>query len=163
MTGDKVVRAAMAYEKDVQAIELQLALADDVALRITQQISGQGALGSGHSDKPLAVISRRDELTRARRAREFCYKLELAEAARLIGEIPWISCADVMRRTCFSGDSLRQVAASMKQSEDGVRSLRRRGWRALATMSSELGKNAEYLEKRGIYEEGMRIRRRDRL
>lgn len=163
MTGDKVVRAAMAYEKDVQAIELQLALADDVALRITQQIGGQGARGSGHSDRPLAVISRKDELTRAMRAREFCYNLELTEAARLIGKIPWIACADVMRRTCFAGDSLRQVAASMKQSEDGVRSMRRRGWRALATMESALGKDAEYLENRKIYEEGMRVRRRDCL
>ena len=163
MTGDKVVRAAMAYEKDVQAIELQLALADDVALRITQQIGGQGARGSGHSDRPLAVISRRDELMRAMRAREFCYNLELTEAARLIGKIPWIACADVMRRTCFAGDSLRQVAASMKQSEDGVRSMRRRGWRALATMESVLGMDAEYLENREIYEEGMRVRRRDRL
>lgn len=163
MTGDKIVRAAMAYDKDVQAIRLQLALADDVALRITQQIGGQGARGGGHSDKPLAVISRRDELTQARRAREFCYKLELAEAARLIGEIPWISCADVMRRTCFSGDSLRQVAASMKQSEDGVRSLRRRGWRALAGMRSALAENEAYCRAREIFEEGMRIPKGERL
>ena len=159
MTGDKVVRAAMAYEKDVQGIALQLALADDVALRITQQIGGQGARGSGHSDKPLAVVARRDELLSARRARDLCYKMELAEAARLIGEIPWIACADVMRRTCFSGDSLRQVAASTKQSEDSVRSLRRRGWRVLAGMRSRLADNEEYRRARETYEEGMKIRK----
>ena len=163
MTGDKVVRAAMAYDKDVQAIRLQLALADDVALRITQQIGGQGARGGGHSDKPLAVAARRDELQAAWRARDLCYKLELAEAARLIGEIPWVSCADVMRRTCFSGDSLRQVAASMKQSEDGVRSLRRRGWRALAGMRSTLADHEAYCRAREIYEEGMRIPKGGRL
>lgn len=150
MTGETIVRRAMAYERDVQEIRLKLALANDVALRITS--SAGGISGGGHSDRPLAAAVRKDELERALEARDRCREAELGEAARLIGQIPWVLCGEVMRRTCFSGDSLRQIAAAIRQSEDSVRSLRRRGWNALAGMESALDADARYSADRRAFE-----------
>ena len=158
MTGESIVRRMMGYDADLQAIRLQLSLARDVALRITSPIGGVGG-GGGHSDKPLAVAARTDELTRAQAARTACYNMEVIEAARLIGQIPWPLCGDIMFRTAFMQESLRQIAASISRSEDSVRSMRRRGWHALAAMDSALGRNPDYAARWREYELAMHPRR----
>ena len=146
MTGLDVLRRCAAYEKDMERLRTQRALAYDAATRITAQMGGGGGGRSQEiSAKPERFALAAQWLDRRMDARRAMYALELSEAARLLSDMEPATC-EALRLTMIAGLTAPQAAEAMRRTQDSVRGMLRRGRNELRQKESELPQDMDYRE-----------------
>lgn len=138
MTGMDVLERCRAYERDMERLRLQVAMARDAVTRATRSAETIGH--GGGEDRMAAFAARADAIARAMDARTAMHEAELLEAARLIAALDPSQGAAVYQ-LFVRGQTVRQTAAAMHTTEPSVRGLRRRARDALLLMGSQLGED----------------------
>ena len=136
MTGMDVMERCRAYERDMERLRLQAAMARDAVTRATRSAETIGH--GGGEDRMAAFAARADAIARAMDARTALHEAELCEAARLIAALDPSQGAAVYQ-LFVRGQTVRQTAASMHTTEASVRGLRRRARDALLLMDAQPG------------------------
>lgn len=135
MTGLDVLERCKGYERDMERLRTQAAFARDAVMRVTR--SAQAIGHGGGADKLAAYTAKADAIERAMALRTRMSIVELDEAGRLAGLLEPTQ-GQAIRLLMVRGMTVRQTAAEMHMSEDGVRGLQRRARRALASMPAIL-------------------------
>lgn len=136
MTGLSMMERVRGYERDMERLRLQAAMARDAVTRATRSADAIGH--GGGEDRIAAFAARVDALTRAMDARTEMHEAELFTAARLIAALDTAQ-GQAMYRLYILGDTVRQTAAAMHTTEASVRGLRRRARDALSGMDAQMG------------------------
>lgn len=150
MTGMDVMERCRAYERDMERLRLQVAMARDAVTRATRSAETIGH--GGGEDRIAAFTARADAIARAMDARTAMHEAELCEAARLIAALDPSQGAAVYQ-LFVRGQTVRQTAAAMHTTEPSVRGLRRRARDALLLMDAQLG--ADYVGAARRYAEAI--------
>lgn len=136
MTGMDVMERVRSYERDMERLRLQAAMARDAVTRATRSAETIGH--GGGEDRMAAFAARADAIARAMDARTAMHEAELLAAARLIAALDTAQGA-AMYRLYIQGQTVRQTAAAMHTTEPSVRGLRRRARDALLLMDAQPG------------------------
>ena len=149
MTGYDVFLACRGYERDMERLRMQAAMARDAVTRATRsaEVSGHG----GGEDRIAAYAARADALSRAMDARRAMYDMEQDAAARLIARMETRQ-GQAIYLLMVRGMTVRQCAACMHTTEAAVRGLRRRAREALGALPAGMGERydkatAHYAER----------------
>lgn len=138
MTGMDVMERCRAYERDMERLRLQAAMARDAVTRATRSADTIGH--GGGEDRIAAYTARADALARAMDARTAMHEAELLTAARLIAALDTAQ-GQAIYHLYILGETVRQTAAAMHTTEPSVRGLRRRARDALLLMGAQLGED----------------------
>lgn len=136
MTGMDVMERCRAYERDMERLRLQAAMARDAVTRATRSADTIGH--GGGEDRIAAYTARVDALARAMDARTAMHEAELLTAARLIAALDTAQ-GQAIYHLYILGETVRQTDAAMHTTEASVRGLRRRAKDALAGMDTQMG------------------------
>lgn len=136
MTGLCVMERVRSYERDMDRLRLQAAMARDAVTRATRSADAIGH--GGGEDRIAAYTARADALARAMDARTDMHEMELSAAARMIAALDTAQ-GQAMYHLYILGQTVRQTAAAMHSTEASVRGLRRRAKDALAGMDAQPG------------------------
>lgn len=136
MTGMDVMERCRMYDRDMERLRLQEAMALDAVTRATRSADTIGH--GGGEDRIAAYTARADALDRAMAAREAMHEAELLTAARLIAALDTAQ-GQAIYHLYILGETVRQTAAAMHTTEASVRGLRRRAKDALAGMDTQMG------------------------
>lgn len=136
MTGMDVLERCRAYERDMERLRLQAAMARDAVTRATRSADAIGH--GGGEDRIAAYTARADALDRAMAARTAMHEAELLTAARLIAALDTAQ-GQAIYHLYILGETVRQTAAAMHTTEASVRGLRRRAKDALRAMDAQPG------------------------
>ena len=136
MTGYDVMLACRGYDRDMERLRVQAAMARDAVTRATRsaEVSGHG----GGEDRIAAYAARADALARAMDARRAMNEMEQDAAARLIARMETRQ-GQAVYLLMVRGMTVRQCAASLHTTEASVRGLRRRAREALCALPSGMG------------------------
>ena len=136
MTGMDVMERCRMYDRDMERLRLQAAMARDAVTRATRSADTIGH--GGGEDRIAAYTARADAIARAMDARTAMHEAELCEAARLIAALD-PSQGEAVYQLFIRGQTVRQAAAAMHTTEASVRGLRRRARDALRAMDVQPG------------------------
>lgn len=136
MTGLCVMERVRSYERDMERLRLQAAMARDAVTRATRSADTIGH--GGGEDRIAAYTARADALARAMDARTDMHEMELSAAARMIAALDTAQ-GRAMYHLYILGQTVRQTAAAMHTTEASVRGLRRRAKDALTGMDAQTG------------------------
>ena len=136
MTGMDVMERCRAYERDMERLRLQAAMARDAVTRATRSADTIGH--GGGEDRMAAFAARADAIARAMDARTAMHEAELYEVARLIAALD-AAQGQAIYHLYILGETVRQTAAAMHTTESAVRGLRRRARDALRAMDAQPG------------------------
>ena len=151
MTGLDVLGRCEAYEREIERLRGQRAMALEAATRISPCVDENKVSPGGERTSPAERFAIASEWIGQRMgARLYLYSRELMEAVRLLAALP-PSNARSLRLTMVDGLSVKEAAAEMRRSEDSVRGLLRRGRSMLASEHSSLGEDLEYQQQLRLF------------